>query len=530
MERDDIMHSDKDFKNKPQILIVDDSEMNRAILSEMLGDEYHILEAEDGAQAVAILQKHSAEISLVLLDIVMPVMDGYGVLRIMNSKHWIEDTAVIMISAENSSAYVERAYELGVTDFISRPFDALVVRRRVVNTIMLYAKQRKLAGMVADQIYEKEKNSNLMISILSHIVEFRNGESGLHVIHVQNYTEILLRHLVRITDKYILSDADITLISHASALHDIGKISIPDEILNKPGRLTDEEFEIMKGHSMAGADMLGDLTAYSDEPLVKVAYEICRWHHERFDGRGYPDGLKGDDIPVSAQIVALADVYDALTSERVYKKAFSHETAVDMILNGKCGTFNPLVIECLKIAADDIRKEADINPISCSRQKEMKSLAKEMLKYDELSQTKRLLCQLEHEQIKNQFFTSLSNDTLFEYTDAPAVLTLSPGGAQMMGLPEVIVNPFSDERLAHILESDWVKQLSDKLRSSSPQSPDVQFEVGGISGGSEQNIKIICKSLWSIDEPPHYTGAVGKIVSSSDAAKADKVLSGSRKE
>lgn len=288
--------------NDGKILIVDDSEMNRAILSEMIGDKYNFIEAENGAEAVAILQHRNAEISLVLLDIVMPVMNGYDVLEIMHSRRWIDDIPVIMISEESTPSNIERAYDMGAMDFIARPFDKSIVLRRVVNTFMIYEKQKKLTELAVSQIYEKERNSNLMINILSHIVEFRNGESGLHVLHVQNLTEILLKTLVKTTDKYKLSPSEIAMISHASALHDIGKITIPDEILNKPGRLTDEEFAVMKTHSMAGADMLAQLTFFADEPLLKTAYEICRWHHERFDGRGYPDGISGDDIPIIHKI------------------------------------------------------------------------------------------------------------------------------------------------------------------------------------------------------------------------------------
>ena len=321
-------------EQKPKILIVDDSELNRAILADMLDDEYEIVEAENGLQGVGLLQQRGSEISLVLLDIVMPQMDGFGVLEVMAQNQWIEDIPVIMISAETGSSHIERAYELGVTDFISRPFDALIVHRRVVNTIMLYAKQKRLANMVADQIYENEQRSSLLIDILSHIVEFRNGESGLHVLNVRTLTELMLNHLVQKTDRYQLSPTDISMICTASALHDIGKISIDEKILNKPGRFTDEEFAIMKTHSMAGAEMLENLPIHQDDPLVKVAYDICRWHHERWDGRGYPDGLRGDEIPIAAQIVALADVYDALTSKRCYKDSFSHKKAVEMILAG----------------------------------------------------------------------------------------------------------------------------------------------------------------------------------------------------
>ena len=341
---------------KETILIVDDSALNRMVLMEILGKEnYTFLEAENGQQAVELLGWHP-EVDLLLLDITMPEIDGFGVLEAMNQYHWIEETPVIMISAEDGYTFVERAYDLGASDYITRPFDARVVCRRVSNTLMLYAKQKRLVQMVAEQVYEKEKVSNTMISILSHIVEFRNNESGLHVIHIRTITELLLRRLCKKTDRYPLTEADISLISTASALHDIGKINVPEEILNKPGRLTKEEFEIIKTHSAVGEHMLRQIPFNQNEPLVKVAREICRWHHERWDGRGYPDGLTGDEIPISAQVVSLADVYDALTSERCYKAAFDHETALNMIVNGECGAFNPLLLECLMDGADQIKQ------------------------------------------------------------------------------------------------------------------------------------------------------------------------------
>lgn len=341
---------------KETILIVDDSALNRMVLIEILGKEnYTFLEAENGQQAVELLDCHP-EVDLLLLDITMPEIDGFGVLEIMNQYHWIEETPVIMISAEDAYSFIERAYDLGASDYITRPFDARVVCRRVSNTLMLYAKQKRLVQMVAEQVYEKEKVSNTMISILSHIVEFRNNESGLHVVHIRTITELLLRRLRKKTDRYPLTEADISLISTASALHDIGKINIPEQILNKPGRLTKEEFEIVKTHSAVGEHMLRQIPFNQNEPLVKVAREICRWHHERWDGRGYPDGLKGDEIPISAQVVSLADVYDALTSERCYKAAFDHDTALNMIVNGECGAFNPLLLECLMAGADQIKQ------------------------------------------------------------------------------------------------------------------------------------------------------------------------------
>ena len=304
-------------QRRKKILIADDSEMNRDLLAAILEDEYDIVQANDGVKAVDYLHKHAEELSLVLLDLVMPQMDGFEVLAYMNKEHWIDYIPVIIISAEDSPAYIKRGYDLGVTDFIGKPFDGNMVRRRSANAILLGAKQRRMTRIVTDQIYEREKSSKLMVSILSHIVEFRNGESGLHVLHIQVITDMLLRHLVqKEQNPYAISKEQIGLISTASALHDIGKITIPDEILNKPGRLTAEEFAVMKGHSMAGANMLDQLPfEQREEPLVKTAYEICRWHHERYDGGGYPDGLKEDEIPISAQAVSLADVYDALTSE-----------------------------------------------------------------------------------------------------------------------------------------------------------------------------------------------------------------------
>jgi len=342
---------------KQKILIVDDSEMNRFILAQMLQSEYTIVEAGDGQRAVEILREQAGEIALVLLDIIMPCLDGFGVLETMNREGWIDDIPVIIISSDRTPTAIERAYELRAVDFISRPFDAAIVRHRVVNTILVYAKQKKLISMVERQVFEKERQSGLMIDILSHIVEFRNGESGLHVVHIRKLTEMLLKRLVEKTGKYRLTQADIKLISTASAFHDIGKIVIPEQILNKPGRLTFDEFGLMKTHAAKGAEMLNGVTIRGKEPLLDYACDICHWHHERYDGCGYPDGLKGEEIPICAQVTALADVYDALTSERVYKKAFSHETAVQMILNGECGAFDPLLLECLTDIKDEINEE-----------------------------------------------------------------------------------------------------------------------------------------------------------------------------
>ncbi len=497
---------------KQKILIVDDSEMNRSILADMLGDEYEIVEVVDGAEAVARLNMDSTDISLMLLDIVMPNMDGFEVLAVMNRRNWIQDIPVIMISAENTSSYIEHAYELGVTDFISRPFDGQIVHRRVINTIMLYAKQKRLIELVSDQIYEKERSNNLMVSILSHIVEFRNGESGMHVLHINMMTEILLQTVMRKTDKYNLKRSDIPIITMASALHDIGKISIPGEILNKPGKLTKEEFDTMKTHTLVGAEMLDQLTYYKDEALVKVAYQICRWHHERYDGRGYPDGLAGEEIPIAAQIVALADVYDALTSVRVYKPAFSHEKAIEMITNGECGAFNPLLLQCLLESTDSIREQLAVNSIKQESDRNIRNITEDLLHYEDLSASERTLRLLEHERTKYQFFASLSSEVQFEYTEEPSMLTLSDVGAKLLNAAEITMNPFEDEKITSIADEKILEEIRNLVMASTPESPVIQYDGELLINEELRWSRVICRSMWAYEEQPYMTGCIGKIV------------------
>ena len=515
--RRDVTSINREQTRKQRILIADDSEMNRSILADMLGDEYEILEAENGLEAVSAIQKYRTEIDLVLLDIVMPEMDGFEVLTVMNRNNAIEDIPVIMISAETAPAHIERAYNLGVTDFITRPFNALVVHRRVVNTTLLYAKQKKLVGMVADQIYERERQSSLMIDILSHIVEFRNGESGQHVVHIRTLTELLLRRLVIKTDRYPLSPSDITLISTASALHDVGKISIPGEILNKPGRFTDEEFTIMKRHTVIGSDMMEAVPVQGSGPLVKVARDICRWHHERWDGRGYPDGLKGDGIPISAQIVALADVYDALTSPRVYKPAFPHEKAVEMILKGECGAFNPLLLEILTEVAPQLPEELEDRSGERTAQMEMRSVAQEMHHYEELSASERTLQLLEHERMKYSFFAAMSQEIQFEYTADPSMVTLNAWGANRLGLKETVMEPHGSDKVRDILSDGDMEGLAHALRNTTPAQPVIRYECKITLNGEERWCRIIARATWNAEEPPQYTGAIGKAVDIHDS-------------
>lgn len=346
---------------KPRVLIVDDSELNRDLLKEMLRDRYEVLEAADGEKGLALLYELGTKISLVLLDVVMPKLGGFDVLAVMQKERWLDDIPVMMISAEDSPAFIQKAYDMGASDYITRPFNMNVVRQRSDNITKLYAKQRRLLSLVSSQIQEKERNNHIIISILSEVVGLKNGESRKHILSVSRITELLLSRVMQRTSRYHLTWQDEALITNAAALHDIGKIGIDEKILNKPGKLTKEEFEIMKTHTLIGAKMVEHLEAFREEPFVKVTYAICRWHHERWDGRGYPDGLKGDAIPISAQIVSIADVYDALTSKRVYKDAFAHEKAIWMILNGECGLFNPLLLDCLLDIKDSLKEELEKN-------------------------------------------------------------------------------------------------------------------------------------------------------------------------
>ncbi len=495
------------YENKrPLILIVDDSEINREILADMLGDGFEILQAENGVEAVGILKRRTTDIELVMLDMVMPEMDGFEVLAVMNKYHWIDSIPVIMISVETSESCIERAYDMGITEYIRRPFDTATVRQRVQNTILLYAKQRRLVGMVTDQIYEKEKNNDLMINILSHIVEFRNGESGLHVLHIHTITEMLLNQLVEKYDNVELTREEIALVSNASALHDIGKIAIPAEILNKPGRLTPEEFEIMKTHSAVGADMLSQLSFYQDEPLVKIAYEICRYHHERYDGRGYPDGLKGDEIPLSAQIVSIADVYDALTSERVYKSAYSHDEAMRMIKNGECGAFNPILLDCLDDISDKLKKEMKVNSISHVNRRELQRVTGEMFSKNEITVSEQLA---EMERRKYDFFQSVSHELQFDFISDPRMVIVPEHTAKKLDLPENIVDPINNARVREVMKESDMRELAKRLRSANRYNPCVEYECDINFPDGERHVTLICRAMWSQEAPPVYIGAVG---------------------
>lgn len=497
-----------DKRNK--ILIVDDSEINRSLLADMLSGEYSLMEASDGLEAVALISQHHTELSMVLLDIVMPEMDGFEVLASMNGAGLLEHLPVIMISAETSAAYIDHAYELGAAEYISRPFDEQTVKRRVKNTITLYSKQKSLENLVTEQILEKEKSNQVMIEILSHIVEFRNGESGLHVLHIRIITEALLKQLAKRTSRYNLTARQINLISNASALHDIGKISIPEAILNKPGRLTPEEYEVIKTHSVIGAEMLENVPYYQDEELVRMARDICRWHHERYDGKGYPDGLKGEEIPIAAQVVALADVYDALISERVYKPPFTLDQALSMILNGECGTFNPVLLECLREAKDYIEKELEINSLKEMTQNEMQDITAELIAKGDMTASDRTLRLLEQERIKYQFFASMSQEIQFEYNALADMLIFSEWGSNYLGIGELIMKPFENAQILELVNKDDLDDIRHKVKKTTFLNPIVSSNYLLTINKEKRWCKLVVRALWSGEESTEMTGAIGK--------------------
>ena len=502
---------------KQKILIADDSEMNRELLAAILEEEYDIIQVNDGVQAVDCLQRQAEEISLLLLDIVMPHMDGFEVLSYMNKEHWIDAIPVVIISSENSPIYIKRGYDLGATDFIGKPFDANMVLRRSANAILLGAKQRRMTSIVSNQIYEREKSSKLMINILSHIVEFRNGESGLHVLHIQTITEMLLRQLVqKENNRYALSKEQIRMITTASALHDIGKISIPDEILNKPGRLTAEEFAVIKGHSMAGANMLSELPLdQKEEPLVKTAYEICRWHHERYDGGGYPDGLKGEEIPVSAQVVALADVYDALTSERCYKDAYSHEKAIEMILAGQCGAFNPLMLECLLDISSSLKKKMGYKSKERYEQTDLSDIASRFHDF-EMDSSEKIVQQLEFERMRYNFLAEGSKNIVFTYTISPPLLTFNQAGCKRSGITEPSISPLQSGVLKDLVEEQSLKRLIRKITQATLETPDVTSNLFLTDGKNPCHYRCKCRVIWTDGAEKGYTGVVGKLTDITD--------------
>lgn len=361
------------MKMQDTILVVDDIELNRMILSEIFCDKYKIIEARNGVEALEVLEEHRESIAVILLDVIMPVMDGFEVLQILSKRHLLKKIPVILVTGDTSENTEKKGYDTGVSDIIIKPFDSHIVRRRVDNIIELYRHKNKLESLVQEQTQKlSEQNAVLVkqavqlqemndhiIDAMSNIVEFRNMESGTHVKRIKKFTRCIAECIAQNYPEYNLDTEKIRLITQSSAMHDIGKIVIPDSILLKPGKLTREEFEVMKTHTVRGCELMRFIVDFQDAAFYRYSYDICRYHHERYDGRGYPDGLIGEEIPIAAQIVSLADVYDALVSDRVYKKAFDKDTAFHMIINGECGTFSPKILTCFKRCRPQFEHMAD---------------------------------------------------------------------------------------------------------------------------------------------------------------------------
>ncbi len=461
--------------SRKRVLVVDDAELNRAVLNDILQSDFDVVEADGGDKALEILQASDSEIAIVLLDLLMPGTDGFDVLAAMRKRGYLEYIPVIIISAETTTAAVDKAYEMGATDFISKPYNPNIVRHRVLNNIMLFNRQQTLMEIVTDQVYEQHRYGDMMINILSSVMEVKNGESGLHILHINTITRILAENLLRLTDKYSYTQSDIQLIAVASSLHDIGKMAIPDEIINKPGKLTPEEYEIMKTHSAEGAKLLDALTEYKDERLIQLAHDICLYHHERYDGRGYPCGLKGEEIPIWSQLVSVADVFDALISERVYKKAYTPEKAIQMITGGECGIFNPLIIDCLLMSTDRILAALTRMTAAEKWEEKVKSVADEVVKYHVDGFSNKTFKKIAEDSVKQRFYASLSDGILFEYSiaDNEIVVRANPS----LGVEsEYVFDPTDRETASKIFNLSALDKAIGYLRTVTPDKPNVSFD------------------------------------------------------
>ena len=504
------------------IMLVDDAKINRDMLKEILGSQYRYVEAANGREALRLLERNLT-IDLMLLDINMPEMDGLQVLEQMNRFRWINEIPVIMISGEENSRTIRLAYKMGVMDYICRPFDAFIVCRRIENMLKLYANQRRLLKVVSDQIYENEENSSLMTGIISHVVELRNHESGDHIRNICSITERLLHRLIQKTGAYHLSEEDIALIKMASAVHDIGKIAIPDKILNKPGKLTPEEFSLIKTHTTAGADILEQMTFGKDKPLYHYALEICRWHHERWDGNGYPDRLRGEEIPIAAQVVALADVYDALTGERCYKKAIDHDVAIGMILAGECGAFNPILLECLLDTAPQIRNISRTSENRNAYRFETNRLSEEILAHAEVPPNDRVQRLMESMQERIDFFASCSGGIQFEY-DALSGLADVTNWDEPPRYRRTVMNITRPDCFSRLSRQDF-QRIRQAMEAATKETPEISMSILMPCGNEEHWCDLRIRTLWSELWPEHYIAAVGQLTDPQASAKKQMPLS-----
>ena len=506
-------------KKKYKILVVDDSKFNRVVMTSMLGRDYFLEEACDGKEAMLVLEDHAEEFSLVLLDIVMPNMDGFEFLKAMKECGWLDFLPVIMISSEYTTENIETAYRLGASEIIQRPYNERVICHRIANTIALSGKQRELSNALINEVIQENETSSAMVSILSHIVETRNGESGSHVQNIRIITRMLLEELMKVTDQYSFSKEEIRLICTASSLHDIGKMTVPEEVLNKPGRFTDDEFQIMKGHAMAGADMVDALRQKGNvSPFIQMTYDICRWHHERYDGRGYPDGLKGEEIPITAQVVSVADVYDALISERCYKPAHPPEQALQMILDGQCGAFNPLLLDCLSRIFDRLKNTLNASEpeklveSGMNSSQELIEEAVAHLHDNGMVTSEKIMQTLSRERLRFKFFFNETHPA-FYYTVSPSVLHYNKAGMRLFGVDEPIVELDQETGPHEKYDHDAAKHLRQKLTAATNEHPLVKETVLlKLPGEAPRQYQCEMQTVWDSADARHYAEVVGRLI------------------
>ena len=488
-----------------KLLLADDSELNRAILANMLEADFEIIEVSNGKEALAALQTYRSSLSTLLLDIVMPELDGFGVLEEMNRLHWIDALPTIIISAETGGAYIDHAFALGASDYISRPFVPGIIRRRIMNAILLHTKKQQMMDLVADWFSQQGHSDEILLTILEYAVETRSGEGGTHMTGVDTITGLLLRRLLEKPNPYGLTETDVNVICTASGLHDLGKLLVPSEILKKPGKLTAEEFEIVKRHTVMGAQLIADLPVYQNEKLVQYAITICRWHHERWNGEGYPDGLWGDGIPIAAQVVSLADAYDALTNARSYKTAFDHETALAMLHNGECGSFNPLLLTCLDEVSETIRQAKQERRILQNKPTVQKAVD-ELYNGQDLP-TVRVAQQLEEYRTQHRFFSDLTQDYWFKYT-----LQLSRSAAEWLGLPRMIVNPMEHPDALAILGADARETLRQALETRRVDDRYLELTVTIYVNGKPCRCQMALLVFWDAANQDRYRAILGKVL------------------
>ncbi len=465
-----------------------------------------------------ILEDHAEEFSLVLLDIVMPNMDGFAFLKAMRASGWLDFLPVIMISSEYTAENIENAFRLGASDIIQRPYNERVICHRIANTIALAGKQRELSNALVNEVIQENETTSAMVSILSHIVETRNGESGDHVRNIRCITKMLLEELMKRTNRYAFSKEEILLICTAASLHYIGKMTIPEEILNKPGKLTDEEFRIMKGHSMAGAEMVDALRRQGNTNLLfQLTYEICRWHHERYDGRGYPDGLKGEEIPIAAQIVSLADVYDALVSARCYKPARTPEQAYRMIVGGECGAFNPLLLECLSGIFNQLRgalilPDSEAQAAGGEPSRELIEDAIAHLHDNGLVTSEKIMQTLSRERLRLKFFFNESCPA-FYYTVSPPVLHYNRAGMALFGLDKPVIVPNEVLNAHEKYDRDAANRLRRRLAAATNEHPLVTETIQlRLPGEQPRQYRCELQTIWESADAAQFAEVTGRLI------------------